>query len=100
LQMVSVSMPFLLAIGYLIGIVLIVLGYRETEDPAKRTRLLRMGFLIIGIMIPITPISWYAYWIISTGLILVLIDYVIIAMALIVGLILIYWGFNTYTNEL
>lgn len=99
MQMVSVNIPVLLAIGYLIGIVLIIIGYRETEDLARRTRLLRIGILIVGVMIPVTPISWYAYWIIATGMILVLIDCIIIAIALIVGLIVIYWGFKSYTSE-
>jgi uncharacterized membrane protein len=97
-QMFSINMPSLLVIGFLIGIILIILGSRESEDLSRRNRLLKSGILIVGIMIPVTPISWYGYWVLTSSLELLLLDYIIIAVAIVIGILVIYQGFKSYTG--
>ncbi|MHA2071807.1 MAG: hypothetical protein ACW985_08480 [Candidatus Thorarchaeota archaeon] len=96
-QMFAVPIPMLLALGFLIGIVILALGYREGSDMARRHRLIGLGVIIIGIMIPATPISWYGYWIVTSELVLGLIEIAIIAVTLVIGIILIYKGAKTYS---
>jgi hypothetical protein len=60
-QMVSINIPFLLALGFLVGIVLLILGYREREDVQRRNRFMGSGLSIIGIMTLLTPLSWFLY---------------------------------------
>ncbi|MFX1484612.1 MAG: hypothetical protein ACFFCP_15650 [Promethearchaeota archaeon] len=97
--MFTIPIPPLLALGFLIGIILLVLGYREQTDPTRHQHLMGLGIVIIGIMIPVSPLSWYLYWIVTSGLILGIIDIAIIAAASIVGIILLYLGFKTYTKS-
>lgn len=59
--MVTVSIPFLLAFGFLLGMLLLILGYRERVDVLRRNRLLGSGLSIIGIMTLLTPLSWFLY---------------------------------------
>ncbi|MFW9927111.1 MAG: hypothetical protein ACFFDM_10105 [Candidatus Thorarchaeota archaeon] len=99
MQLLSVNMPSLLVIGFLIGIILIILGNRELEDLARRNRLMKTGISIVGIMIPITPISWYGYWVWTSGTVLTVVDYLIIAIAIIVGLLVIYRGFTSFKSS-
>ena len=82
--MFAVPIPPLLALGYLIGIILLVLGYMEKTNPTRHQHLLGLGIIIIGIMIPITPLSWYVYMMLVRGLILGIIEIAIIALALII----------------
>ena len=96
--MFAVPIPLLLALGFLIGIILLIIGYRETADLQRRYHLMGIGVIFIGIMIPVTPLSWYGYWAVTTGIILGLIDIAIIAIALIAGIILIYGGFRIYSK--
>jgi hypothetical protein len=96
-QMFAVPIPTLLALGFLIGFVMLALGYREGSDITRRHHLMGLGVVIIGIMIPATPISWYGYWMVVSALILGLIEIVFIAVALIIGIILIYKGVKTYS---
>ena len=69
-QMFVLPIPVLLAIGYLIGFVLLVLGYRNETDLTRHHHLMGLGIVVIGIMIPVTPISWYVHGIVTTGLLL------------------------------
>jgi hypothetical protein len=96
--MVSINMPSLIIIGFLIGVILIYLGTREKENMSRRNSLLKSGIVVVGIMIPVTPISWYVSWMYTTGLELLFIDYVIIAVAIVIGILVIYQGFKSYTN--
>jgi hypothetical protein len=96
-QMFAVPIPTLLALGFLIGFVILALGYREGFDITRRHHLMGLGVVIIGIMIPATPISWYGYWIVTSGLVLGLIEITIIAVALIIGILLMYKGVKTYS---
>ncbi|MHA2003575.1 MAG: hypothetical protein ACW960_05645 [Candidatus Thorarchaeota archaeon] len=97
-QMFVIPIPPLLALGFLIGIILLVLGYREESDLTRRHHLMGSGVVVIGIMIPITPLSWYGYWMVTRGLVLGLTEIVIIAIALIVGILLVYKGVKTYSG--
>ncbi|MHA1902737.1 MAG: hypothetical protein ACXADL_13490 [Candidatus Thorarchaeota archaeon] len=95
-QMFVIPIPPLLAIGFLIGIVLLVLGYRNKTDLTRRYHLMGLGTVVIGIMIPVTPISWYVSGMVTLGWVLGLAEISIIAIALIIGFILIYYGVKTY----
>lgn len=90
--------PPLLALGFLIGIILLVLGYREKTNLTRHQHLMGLGIMIIGVMIPVTPLSWYGYLIVTSGLILGLIEIAIIAVALILGIVFLYQGFRTYSK--
>jgi len=89
--MFAIPIPPLLAIGFLIGIILLALGYRNQDN-----RQMGIGLMIIGFMIPVTPISWYVYWIVTRGLVLGPVEVVIILGALIIGVLLLYKGFRIY----
>jgi hypothetical protein len=97
-QMFVVPIPPLLALGFLIGFILLVLGYREESDLTRHHHLIGLGVVVIGIMIPVTPLTWYGYWIVTSGLILGLNEIAIIAVAVIIGIILIYKGIKTYSG--
>jgi hypothetical protein len=96
--MFSVPIPPLLALGFLIGIVLFVLGYRENVDLVKRSHRMGLGLIIIGIMIPISPLSWYGYWVLTSAMVLGFLDYAIIAVALVIGVIIMYLGAKIYSE--
>ena len=98
-QMFIVPIPPLLAIGFLIGFILLVLGYRENADLIRRNHRIGLGLVIIGIMIPLTPATWYGYWVVTTGLVLGLSEITVIAVALILGIILIYLGAKNYSKS-
>ncbi|MFW9804747.1 MAG: hypothetical protein ACFFFC_18975 [Candidatus Thorarchaeota archaeon] len=98
-QMLAVPLPMLLAIGFLIGFVFLGLGYREGSDMTRRYRFIGVGAITIGIMIPVTPISWYGYWIVTTGLLLGLIEIAMICVTLIIGILLIYKGVKIYSGN-
>ncbi|MHA2143403.1 MAG: hypothetical protein ACXADC_07440 [Candidatus Thorarchaeota archaeon] len=97
-QMFVVPIPPLLALGFLIGIILLVLGYREETDLARRHHLIGLGAVVIGVMIPVTPLSWYGYLIVTIGLVLGLIEITIIAVTLIIGVLLVYIGVKNYST--
>jgi len=96
--MFVVPIPPLLALGFLIGAILLALGYREDSDLTRRHHLMGLGVVVIGIMIPVCPLSWYGYWMVTSGLVLELIEITIIAVALIIGIILVYKGVKTYSG--
>lgn len=96
--MFVVPIPPLLALGFLIGTILLVLGYREDSDLTRRHHLMGLGVVVIGIMIPVCPLSWYGYWIVTSGLVLGLIEITIIAVTLIIGILLVYKGVKTYSK--
>ncbi|MFW9810602.1 MAG: hypothetical protein ACFFE6_14585, partial [Candidatus Thorarchaeota archaeon] len=82
MQQFSVNMPSLLIIGFLIGIIFVVLGNREMGDLVRRNRLLKIGISVVGIMIPVTPLSWYGYWALTSSIVLMPLDYIIIGIAI------------------
>jgi hypothetical protein len=95
--MFVVPIPPLIALGYLIGIVLLVLGYREMDDSTRRNHLMGSGTLVIGFMIPATTLAWYGYLVIASGLVLGVIELGFIAITVILGAILMYQGARLYT---
>jgi len=97
--MFTIPIPSLLAIGFLIGVIIFALGYRENFNFTRRNHLMGTGVIIIGMMIPITPASWYGYLIVTSGLTLGIFEIAIIGVALILGIVLMYIGFKTYTNS-
>jgi len=97
-SMIAFSMPFILALGFLVGIVLLLLGYREIEDRPRRNRLMGLGTIVIGIMIPVTPVSWYVYLMLTAVLVLGIVELAIIAIAVILGIVLMYLGARIYVR--
>ena len=98
-QMFVIPIPPLLALGFLIGIILLVLGYMEKTDLTRHQHLMGLGIIIIGIMIPITPLSWYGVSIIARGLTLGIFEIAVIATALAIGIVFLYIGAKTYTES-
>lgn len=98
-SMIAIPIPAILVLGFLIGIILLLLGYRENTDFAKRQHRMGLGIIIIGIMVPTTPASWYGYLIVTSGLILGLIEIAIIAVTLLIGIVLLYLGVKTYSKS-
>ena len=98
-NMLVIPIPPLLALGFLIGIILLVLGYREETDSTRHQHLMGLGIIIIGIMIPITPLSWYGTMIIAHGLTLGVFEIAVIAIALMIGAVFLYIGSKTYTKS-
>ena len=97
--MFTVPIPPLLTLGFLIGIILLVLGYRENADLTRRNHLMGLGLIIIGIMIPVTPAIWYGYLVVIHGLVLGLTEIAVISIALILGIILMYLGAKNYSKS-
>jgi hypothetical protein len=48
-------------IGFVIAILLIVMGFREKRDYARKVRLVRAGGVLLGLMIIATGLIWYGY---------------------------------------
>jgi hypothetical protein len=97
-QMFTIPIPPLLAIGFLIGIILFALGLRNQDDLVKRNHQMGLGLVIIGFMIPVTPISWYGYQMVTSGLVLGLVEIFIISVAVIIGIVIVYKGVKTYST--
>ena len=97
--MFTVPIPPLLALGFLIGFILLVLGYRENADLTRRNHLMGLGLIIIGIMIPVTPATWYGYLVVIHGLVLGITEIAVISIALILGIILMYLGAKNYSKS-
>jgi hypothetical protein len=98
--MFSVNIPALLALGFLIGILLVAIGYREKGNLVLRAHRIGLGIIIIGIMIPVTPLAWYGFLLLRTGIIILgPLDIAIIILALIAGLIGLYCGIKTYKSS-
>lgn len=99
---VGVSMPALLILGFVIAIILLIFGFMEKKNPLRKKRLLAAGTILFGIMIVAVPLSWYGYWAIASGGILVNIsDIVIITFLSLIGGIIISFGieFNRAKEE-
>jgi hypothetical protein len=67
--MLTVSIPGLLMMGFGIALVFLILGYREKADISKSRRLIGIGLDLLGLMVIVTPLSWYGMWAITTGLV-------------------------------
>ena len=96
----GVSMPGILATGFLIGVILIILGSRENQNLERRNHLIGLGTIVIGIMIPVTPLSWYLYWVGIIGLLILGGEPQIVTLfALVIGIIVIYQGIRIYRRK-
>ena len=62
-----IYVPALLMIGFVIAVLFLVLGYRERVDLSKRERSIRIGLVLLGMMVIVTPFSWYGYLAIVAG---------------------------------
>jgi hypothetical protein len=83
--MFGLSGPGILGIGYLIAILLIVIGYKEKEDIHKRVRYIRMGGVLFGIMIIVTGLTVYGYLVTVMFLVMTLQDVFILALVSSIG---------------
>jgi len=54
-----INVPALLMIGFAIAVLFLVIGYRERVDLSKRERSIRIGLVLLGLMVIVTPLSWY-----------------------------------------
>ncbi|MFX1260474.1 MAG: hypothetical protein ACFFAZ_00160 [Promethearchaeota archaeon] len=98
--MFSVNIPALLALGFLIGILLVAIGYRERETLVLRAHRIGLGIIIIGIMIPTTPLTWYISLELIAGIVILgILDIAIIILALTIGFFGVYYGFKTYRSS-
>ncbi len=59
--MFAFSGPGILGIGFVIAILLIVIGFRERTEYHRRVRFLRTGGILFGVMIIITGTTLYGY---------------------------------------
>jgi hypothetical protein len=78
--MFSLNIPSILGIGFVIAILLIMIGYREKENIRRRVRYLRMGGVFFGIMVIVTGLTVYGYLVMVVSLIMFLQDVVILSM--------------------
>jgi uncharacterized membrane protein len=70
--LVTVSVPAVLAVGFIIGIVLLVVGLLEQKDRTQRAHLTGAGALLLGIMTVATPLLWYGCWPLLTGSVIIM----------------------------
>ena len=90
---VAVSAPALLALGFIIGIVLVVVGLLAQKNRDRRAHLMAAGVLLLGIMSIVTPLLWYAYPAFLTGLAIVTAgELVLLTLLAVVGGLLIAYG--------
>lgn len=89
----AVNIPALLIIGFVIAIILLILGFVEKKNPLRKKRLMAAGTILLGIMIAAVPLTWYGSWAITMGSILMTIsDILIMAFLSIIGGIIITLG--------
>ena len=78
--MFGFNAPGILGTGFLIAILLIVIGLREKDDFHKKVRYLRSGGILFGIMIIATVFIVYAYLAMTVTLIMTLGDVTILTL--------------------
>jgi hypothetical protein len=54
-----INVPALLMMGFAVAVLFIILGYRERVDITKREKSIRIGLGLLGLMVIVTPLSWY-----------------------------------------
>jgi len=91
--LVGVNLPALLIIGFVIAVMVLILGFVEKKNHLKKRRLMAAGAILLGIMVDAVPLTWYGYWAITMGSILMTIgDILIMAFLSIIGGIIITLG--------
>lgn len=96
--MFVVNIPSLLVLGFGIAILFLVLGFRERADFSKRSMFIRIGLDLLGLMVIVTPLSWYGTWALTSGLVhMTILDILIVTVftalgGLIIGVSVVYEG--------
>lgn len=57
---ISVSLPTIFAVLFLIALILCFIGVREQTDIVKKSRLMKMGGTLFGFTIILVGFLWYA----------------------------------------
>lgn len=92
--MFGLSLPSLLALGFSVAVVLLMMGYRETQLPNRANALFRAGLILLGVMIALTPILWYSTWALPSGnLLMTLSDIFVLGLGALFGGIVVGAGF-------
>lgn len=60
-QMFAISPVGILAFGFVIAILLIIIGFREKSDYSRKAGLMRAGGILLGLMMIATGLTWYGY---------------------------------------
>jgi len=94
--LVAVSLPALLALGFVVGLVLLVLGLLEMKKGKRRAHLIAGGTTLLGVMSVVTPLTWYGYWAFLGGVVVMgLGDLLIVALLALFGGLLIAFGIQS-----
>lgn len=84
--MFAFNIPSILALGFILAVVLMVLGYRESQTPSRANLLFRAGLTFLGVMIALTPMVWYVYLeLYLTGFVMSLSDMAIFGLGMFSG---------------
>ena len=92
--MFGFSGPGILGIGFVIAILLIVIGFREKEDFLRKVRYVRSGGILFGIMIIVTGLIVYGYLVVTMSLSMTLQDVIIATLVSSMGGLII--GISSY----
>ena len=55
----TISMPSVLALGYFIALIFLILGLREDQDFVKKSKMYGYASITFGFMLIITMVSWF-----------------------------------------
>jgi uncharacterized membrane protein len=92
--LVGVSIPALLVLGFVLAVILLVMGYREKNLPDRANSFFRAGLVLLGAMTALTPILWYWTWAMPSGTLLMsVLDIFILGLGALLGGIVIGVGF-------
>ncbi|TFG29277.1 hypothetical protein EU527_16150 [Candidatus Thorarchaeota archaeon] len=84
-QMFSFSGIGILGLGFLIAIVLLVLGLIEKTDYSKRVRMIRAGGILLGLMVISAGLTWYGYLAVSSSVLLTFGDVIVLTLVSSIG---------------
>lgn len=60
-QMFAITPVPILAAGFIVAILLIIIGFRERSDYSSKVRLIRAGGILLGLMMIATGLTWFGY---------------------------------------
>jgi hypothetical protein len=83
--MFSFSAVGILGLGFVIAIVLLILGLMEKTDYSKRVRMSRAGGILLGLMVIATGLTWYGYVVLTSSIPLTIVDVVILTLVAAIG---------------
>ena len=84
-QMFVISPVGILAAGFVIAVLLIIIGFREKSDYSRKVKLIRAGGILLGLMIIATGLTWYGYLAFTSSTPLALEDVVILTLVSSIG---------------